>query len=61
MGKALHITHIDGRIPEDFPNGVYIRNGMCNNDIVEKFIGFGPVETIFTLYILMSSFMLELL
>ncbi|XP_052209000.1 carotenoid 9,10(9',10')-cleavage dioxygenase 1-like [Diospyros lotus] len=27
IGEAVHITSIEGRIPDDFPEGVYIRNG----------------------------------
>ncbi|XP_059639102.1 carotenoid 9,10(9',10')-cleavage dioxygenase 1-like [Cornus florida] len=27
LGEAFHVTNIDGRIPDDFSEGVYIRNG----------------------------------
>ncbi|KAF5940223.1 hypothetical protein HYC85_021390 [Camellia sinensis] len=27
IGEAVHVTAIEGRIPHDFPKGVYIRNG----------------------------------
>jgi carotenoid cleavage dioxygenase-like enzyme len=27
LKEALLITHIEGKIPGDFPEGVYIRNG----------------------------------
>ncbi|KAL7166339.1 hypothetical protein ACSBR2_037086 [Camellia fascicularis] len=27
IGEAVHVTSIEGRIPHDFPKGVYIRNG----------------------------------
>ncbi|XP_059639103.1 carotenoid 9,10(9',10')-cleavage dioxygenase 1-like, partial [Cornus florida] len=27
VGEAVHVTNIEGRIPDDFPEGVYIRNG----------------------------------
>ena len=28
IGEAVKITSIEGEIPNDFPEGIYIRNGM---------------------------------
>jgi carotenoid cleavage dioxygenase len=35
IGEAVNVSAIEGEIPVDFPEGVYIRNGMyhtvCNH------------------------------
>lgn len=34
IGEAINVIDVQGTIPSDFPAGVYIRNGMCDQTII---------------------------